>query len=326
MFRRLTALATVLAVCARRCLSEITLENVESVTESTLNLHTHSIFAPYVDQDLQNRWFSFGADAYINTNKHIRLTQDRPSQTGWLWSRLPITVPNFQIEVEFKITSSSGHLFGDGMAIWLTTRRAESGPVFGFEDKFEGLGIFIDTFANERHSYGFPRILGMIGDGNTHYDNGKDGHEQAAGACTAQVRQQDIATKLRITVLKNHFVNVEVHYRGWDEWTPCFTIEKPKLPPAPFLGVTALTGEVSEAHDVISITASGLIINADKLRGPETPIRQKHRSSSSLFGGFFRFLLKLVFLGIILAVAYVGYIAYVKKYGSGKVPWDAKRF
>lgn len=58
------------------------------------------------------------------------------------------------------------------MAIWLTTRRAQSGPVFGFEgeslnmnrkcttgtgvpdeycvyptsDNFEGLGIFIDTY------------------------------------------------------------------------------------------------------------------------------------------------------------------------------------
>ncbi len=38
------------------------------------------------------------------------------------------------------------------MAVWFTTERAKVGPVFGFVDKFEGLGIFFDTYANSRHS------------------------------------------------------------------------------------------------------------------------------------------------------------------------------
>lgn len=38
-----------------------------------------------------------------NTNKHVRLTRARPSQMGWLWSRLPITSTNFIMEVEFKV-------------------------------------------------------------------------------------------------------------------------------------------------------------------------------------------------------------------------------
>ena len=40
-----------------------------------------------------------------------------------------------------------------------------------------------------------------------------------------------------------------------DEWTPCFTIYDPKLPMSPFLGVTALTGEVSEAHECVLVHA-----------------------------------------------------------------------
>lgn len=28
-------------------------------------LRSHTIFAPYIDQDLQNRWWDFGADAYV---------------------------------------------------------------------------------------------------------------------------------------------------------------------------------------------------------------------------------------------------------------------
>jgi len=52
----------------------------DQTIERTLQLRTHSIYAPYIDQDLQNRWWDFGADAYINTNKYIRLTRNTPSQ------------------------------------------------------------------------------------------------------------------------------------------------------------------------------------------------------------------------------------------------------
>lgn len=42
-----------------------------------------------------------------------------------------MTATNFVVEVEFKISGESSHLFGDGFAIWLTKGRAEPGPVFG---------------------------------------------------------------------------------------------------------------------------------------------------------------------------------------------------
>lgn len=34
--------------------------------------------------------------------------------------------------------------------VWLTKDRATVGPVFGSADRFEGLGIFFDTYDNER--------------------------------------------------------------------------------------------------------------------------------------------------------------------------------
>lgn len=33
------------------------------------------------------QFWDFGGDAYVDTNKYIRLTQDRGSQAGWLWTR-----------------------------------------------------------------------------------------------------------------------------------------------------------------------------------------------------------------------------------------------
>ncbi|KAF9973801.1 hypothetical protein BGZ73_002936, partial [Actinomortierella ambigua] len=133
-------------------LAVLSIAAVASADDNVHPLRTHSIYMPYIDQDLQNRWFDFGGDAIINTNKHVRLTSDTPSQTGYLWSRLPITAPNFQIEFEFKVSGKGDGLYGDGFAAWLTKERAEMGPVFGSKDNFDGVGIFFDTYANSRQS------------------------------------------------------------------------------------------------------------------------------------------------------------------------------
>ncbi|KAH8103270.1 legume-like lectin [Cristinia sonorae] len=230
--------------------------------DRTVSLRTHSIYAPYIDQDLQNRWWDFGADAYVNTNKHIRLTRARPSQMGWLWSRLPITSSNFIMEVEFKFSGDSSHLFGDGMAVWFTTARAQPGPVFGSIDNFNGFGIFLDTYANSRHSYAFPRIVGIKGDGKTSYNVGTDGEPNVAGACSANYRRTNVATKLKVTYIKEAYLDVKIQYKAWDEWSDCFTIQGADvLPPAPFLGFSAMTGDVFDNHDIISVTTHSAVLS-----------------------------------------------------------------
>ncbi|KAI4280515.1 MAG: hypothetical protein L6R35_005871, partial [Caloplaca aegaea] len=70
-------------------------------------------------------------------------TSSPPHPFPYLRGTASLTHPS-QIEIEFKI-HGQGNLHGDGMAIWLTKQRAQTGPVFGSVDRFEGLGIFIDT-------------------------------------------------------------------------------------------------------------------------------------------------------------------------------------
>lgn len=119
----------------------------------------------------------------MRTDKYIRLAADRPSQSGWLFSRVPLTATNWEVEVEFSI-SGNGNLFGDGMGIFVTKQRAQQGPVFGFQDKFEGLGLFIDTYKNNRPGVVFPYVMAMNGDGNTPYDQGNDGKANELAACS----------------------------------------------------------------------------------------------------------------------------------------------
>lgn len=59
---------------------------------------------------------------------------------------------NFQVDFQFEVDGKGEGIVGDGFAVWFTKERAETGPVFGNRDRFEGLGIFFDTYANGRHS------------------------------------------------------------------------------------------------------------------------------------------------------------------------------
>ncbi|KAH7907342.1 legume-like lectin family-domain-containing protein [Hygrophoropsis aurantiaca] len=288
--------------------------------ERAVQLRTHSIFPPYIDQDLQNRWWDFGGDAYINTNKHIRLTRPKSSQMGWLWSRLPLTSTNYVVEIEFKVSGESTHLFGDGLAVWLTTSRAEPGPVFGSIDKFEGLGIFLDTYANGRHPYGFPRIVGMLGNGSAAYDHDHDGEANSIGGCSANFRRTNVITKLKLTYVKDSYLDVKVHYRAWDDWSDCFRVEGISLPEAPYLGISALTGEVHDAHDVISVTSWSAVLSPtsqprDKLSNGSIFSRNRgtEKSSGSWLGFFFK---TFLFAGVCFG-AFQGYKMYVVRNRRG---------
>jgi mannose-binding lectin 2 len=226
-----------------------------------------------------------------------------------------LTSKSFQIDIEYKIDGSSTHLFGDGMAIWLTTRRAEVGPVFGFIDQWEGLGLIIDTFANGQHSYSFPRIQAIKGDGVTKYQHDTDGAAQELGACSTAARRTPVTSKIRIIYIEKRFLEVKIQNKAWDEWEPCIFIEKYQLPDSPFLGFTALTGDVSDAHDIIAVTTSHVTL------APPAK-KEKVRSSS---GGFLTSFLKFLGFGVLCVLAFAGWRTYTARSRS-RSSWSNKRF
>jgi mannose-binding lectin 2 len=227
---------------------------------------------------------------------------------GWLWSRLPITAANFVIEVEFKISGSPGHLFGDGLAIWLTKERAHPGPVFGNIDKFEGLGLFLDTYANSRHAYTFPRVVGMLGDGKTEYDHAHDGENTNIGGCSANYRQTNVATKLKITYVKGGYLDVKVHYKAWGDWFTCFTLHNATLPDAPFLGFSALTGDVADDHDIISVTTYSAILSSAE--SPRNKLRPDTMNGIPVPQSWLWFFMKWTFFFAVIAGGLYGYKTY----------------
>ena len=209
-------------------------------------IRTHNLQAPYLDSDLQSRWWDFGGDTVIDANRYVRLTQDRQSQNGYIFSRLPIVSPDFEIEVDFRIHGQGSTLAGDGMAMWLTVDRAQAGPVFGSKDHWDGLAIAIDTYKNGRTGVTFPYVVGMMNDGNSAYDKDHDGKLNEIGGCSARsIRQTEKPAKLRLTYYKKNYLKLELNYKQDGEWIECFNIKDITLPTAPYLGFSAHTGELT---------------------------------------------------------------------------------
>lgn len=83
------------------------------------------------------------------------------------------------------------------MALWVTKERAKPGPVFGMMDQFEGLGLFIDTYKNNRPGIIFPYVMAMIGNGSVTYDKEHDGQANELAGCSVRI--------LESTFLRSNF-------------------------------------------------------------------------------------------------------------------------
>lgn len=282
-----------------------------SLTRLPPQLRTHTLVQPYLDSDIASRWYEFGGDTIIRTDSYVRLTSERPSQNGWLFSRVPLTATNWEIEVEFKVHGQN-QLYGDGFAMWLTKERGKLGPVFGHTDKFEGLGIFIDTYKNNRPGVVFPYVMAMYGDGKTSYNKDNDGKDTEFAGCSARgIRHANVPTKLRLTYFQDKTLKLELQYKAEDEWTLCFeTSEPPAIPAVTYLGFSAETGELSDNHDIISVNARNLY-NSGGPAGKSSPSRKNSQPKvEKESGGWGWFLVKIVLVGLVLGGAYVGYTAY----------------
>lgn len=55
---------------------------------------------------------------------------------------------DWEIEVALRV-SGRGRIGADGMAIWFTEEKGTDGPVFGSNDHWKGLGVFLDSFDND---------------------------------------------------------------------------------------------------------------------------------------------------------------------------------
>lgn len=145
---------------------------------------------PFVDgQSLRYVNYMNRGNLLLNRKDNkVRLVSDEPQQSSSVWSLSPILedVSSFELELDFSIHGKSirNGLYGDGMAVWFVDRQLDSGPVFGAENLFNGLGVMIDTYKNsppDDNKNKFPYVSIQLGDGTTPYNKYLDGVDRYGG-------------------------------------------------------------------------------------------------------------------------------------------------
>jgi len=108
------------------------------------HLETLSFEPPFNEVDsggvrMVKNWKSAGST--MVSQNFVRLTPDRQSKKGSLWSRRPLGVDSFSAILKFRISGQAKTFFGDGVALWITNHSYYTeGDLHGCAEKFLGIG------------------------------------------------------------------------------------------------------------------------------------------------------------------------------------------
>ncbi|KAA0202486.1 hypothetical protein HAZT_HAZT003774 [Hyalella azteca] len=213
------------------------------------------------------------------TSNFVRLTADVQSQKGAVWNKVPCNVRYWEVQLQFKVHGSGKDLFGDGFAFWYVKDPMRLGDVFGSMDYFNGLVVIADTYSNHNaaHKHGHPYVSAMVNNGTLHYDHDRDGTHTQLGGCVSKFRNINFDTYLSIRYIRDT-LEVRTSIDGGQTYTGCFTVVGVALPTGYYFGVSAVTGDLSDNHDVIAIKTYDLV----PLEGAEVLEDRSHLVPSAL--------------------------------------------
>lgn len=238
--------------------------------------YKHSFRAPNLAQrDGSIPFWMVSGDA-IASSDQLRIAPSMRSRKGIAWNKRPMSESeNFQIDVSLKITGQ-GRIGADGMAIWYTAQMGALGPVFGANDFWTGMGLFLDSFDNDGQKNN-PMIALMINDGTRSYDHHSDGSQQILSSCQRDFRNKPHPIRLRIEYLKNVLsVFVDDGMQPTPRYEACMRVENIYLPRNGHFGVSAATGGLADDHDVLDFSVSSLLTDARP--APGTPLPQDEKA------------------------------------------------
>ena len=202
------------------------------------------------------------------------------------------------------------------------------GKAFGAAEKFKGLGVFFDTYANAKHDHSFPYISAMVNDGTKEYDHDHDNKASLAGhGCEANIRGSDSPLKTRIAYYDNNVLELQFSDGGGRGWQKCFTLSDVTLPKSAYVGFSAATGDLHDNHDILRVTTYTQLKNPTYTKNDATDSKvhdDEHATTATLNGGgpvtsggsWFWSLLTFVFRLVVAAVVLVALYMGVKQYNS----------
>lgn len=236
----------------------------------TVNVYTGE---RYVDQ------WEVGGAAMVHRN-FVRLTSDAQGHRGWLSNGVPFAFPSWSVMIKFRVSGTNAQLYGDGLALWFVQNPDHvEGEVFGREDKWNGLGVFFDTFQNldKAHHHKHPYVSAVLNDGEQHYEPLDDlpahspsrakhvipGRTEGSG-CSFDFRFSEARDDFSVMngtwaqlVYSDRRLKLSIRQTGSERWVECIDIEAPGLEREHFFGISAATGDLVDNHDVLSFSVHG---------------------------------------------------------------------
>ena len=226
------------------------------------------------DEDSGERLASSNFNLYGSARAHssfLRLTTDRQSKHGGVWSKGPIESTSMSAVMEFRISGQGKSLFGDGIALWLADQAYFStGTYHGFNEYFKGVGIVIDTYKN-RGDKSHKDVSLVVNDGQSDYSEKAEelkGVKDSVTGCMSNVRYHAKAhdfnapfntSRVMVNVV-GRSINVKVDPRATGDWEECFEVrvEYEGLGSdwlaRSHVGITASTGDLADNHDIIAFS------------------------------------------------------------------------
>lgn len=195
----------------------------------------------------------------IASSDSVRVAPSLRSQKGAVWTKSKTNFDWWEVDISFRV-SGRGRVGADGLAFWFTTEKGDyNGNVFGSSDRWNGLGIFFDSFDND-NKHNNPYIYGVVNDGNMNFDHQNDGGTQVLAGCLRDFRNKPYPTRAKIEYYQN--VLTVLFNNGMtnneNEYEMCFRAENVQLPKEGYFGLSAATGGLADDHDVFHLLTTSL--------------------------------------------------------------------
>merc|ERR1711871_1574491 len=207
-----------------------------------------------------NNWH-VGGDASIQEH-FLRLTPDRQSKQGQVWSQNTLDSDEFSVIFQFRLSGQGQRFFGDGIALWISQNAHYGGGDFhGSSPSFTGIGVVLDTFKNAENANTHRDVALVYNDGSRSVD---DMYSTVVG-CDADMRyfekRADFSvsnsSRIKVTFLDAH-VKIMIDARSTGTWVDCADIPNLPLPAhwsrSAYVAMTASTGDLADNHDVLGLS------------------------------------------------------------------------
>ncbi|XP_053706615.1 protein ERGIC-53 [Synchiropus splendidus] len=239
--------------------------------------YKYSFKGPHLSQTDGSIPFWIHTGNAIPSADQVRITPSLKSQRGSVWTKNKVNFENWEAEVTFRV-SGRGRMGADGLAVWFTAEQGLDGPVYGAADKWNGVGIFFDSFDNDGKKNN-PAIIVVGNNGQLVYDHQNDGSTQALGTCLRDFRNKPYPVRAKITyyqktltvMINNGFTPDREDYEF------CVKVDNMIVPSEAFFGISAATGGLADDHDVLSFLLFRLSEPGQQLPPPESEIPKEEK-------------------------------------------------